>query len=260
MAGLVYPRLLPPVAQSRIKKLQALPITELPDRNPGDLDLDAFVFSATGGSRVKTEKLVDLRKNLLELGRRQGFPNPVPTRARNAFDAAAAELLKREMEITPNEASKPGIWPFLCCEILPDLVRWRFPGDRGETGTERFSDGVRNTFGRLWWRALVLGGPEESESSPLDLLGEDEMVQLMERPGLRGNSILARAAAHRLGELGNREPRLPRMDLMRDVQKRFIRLQPFISYESLGEREIQELVEQVFSEAIRAMGWAHPQS
>ena len=64
-------------------------------------------------------------------------------------------------------------------------MRWRFPGSNDVTSRERFVEnnrGVRNTFGRVWWRAHNLY--QEGLEDPymlLDQLGEDELVQQLFR-------------------------------------------------------------------------------
>jgi len=93
------------------------------------------------------------------------------------------------MEIVPADAAEPGVWAFLCCVAVPDLACWRFPGRT----RERLLGGPRNALRRLWWRAYVLDrGSREGLSGRL---GEDETVQIMERPTLAGNPRVATTLA-----------------------------------------------------------------
>src|SRR5690606_7653755 len=114
--------------------------------------------------------------------------------------ARVGRLLVEQMEISANEATQVEMWAFLGCVLLPDVVRWRFPG-RAATPDERFiggARGLRNTFGRLWWRAYLLEARrgEDGLLDPLVALNEDEMVQITERPGLSGYPATASALAH----------------------------------------------------------------
>jgi len=144
------------------------------------------------------------------------------------------------MGISAAEAGRTEVWSFLGCVVLPDVVRWRFSGSDSGTTAERFAGNgglVRNTFSRLWWRAAVLR--DASHESPYHLiedLGEDELVQIMERTALSGFPPLAVAMGNSLLKVIEGETSgITRMDLMRDLTKRLRRSRSILSFESLDE-------------------------
>jgi hypothetical protein len=176
---------------------------------------------------------------------------------RAAFDCEAAALLLDGLNINASEASRAGVWEFLCCVLMPHVVRWRFPGDEaasadGSTVQQRFLSGRRNTFERLWWRAHLLrdpdpGAPERDRL--LHQLGEDEVVQIMERPNLDGRPGLARQTATEFLSAARSHKRVRRRDLIRDAQKRLRRLAAFVEFDALTDGELADAVRAVFEEA-----------
>nr|WP_281416298.1 DUF6339 family protein [Deinococcus aestuarii] len=188
-----------------------------------------------------------------------GYPRLPNENDRRAFDARAGAFLHTHMRITASEASKPGPWAFLTCVLVPDVVRWRFPGRDGITDPERFLGGgglaSRNTLARLWWRADVFALPGEDQPyALLERLGEDELVQFMERPALSGNHVLARTTAAVFLRLVDAEGDLNRRFLLRDALKRLRRLLSFVSFESLEDDLLGTIVAGVFAETSRAAG------
>src|SRR5262249_30895389 len=137
--------------------------------------------------------------------------------------------------------------------VLPDIVRWRFPGARGITTDERFlggTRGLRNTFGRLWWRAQILYQPGQIEPyGYLNLLGEDDLVQITERPNLAGNTALARQTCRSFLQTARVSPSVTRSDLLRDGMKRLRRLLPLLSFQSLDSGVLADVVDEVFTQS-----------
>ena len=155
------------------------------------------------------------------------------------------------MDIVPADAAHGGVWTFLACVVLPDVAVWRFP-DRNE---ERLLGTPRNTFRRRWWRAYVLDGARSrpNDRKVVDELGEDEVVQVMERTALAGNPRLARRVCVTFLELAARAPQVGRMEVMRDAAKRLIRLTPFVAFDSLGDQALNAVVEAAFSESSKML-------
>jgi hypothetical protein len=212
---------------------------------------DAF-YTPTGGSRIAIADLLVLRKQLLNVATKLGFPNKGHE---IQFDANAAQILHSTMEISPAEASKPGVWEFLSCVLMCDLVRWRFPGDSSGTPPERFFSGRRNTFERLWWRGYVFhDGSAEDPYSLLEKLGEDEIVQIMERPFLAGTRALSQAVAATLLKASKEHPNFSRRHLIREAQKRIRRLGAFISFEAMDKGTLTETVASVFDRVAEGPG------
>src|SRR6266496_1656256 len=157
----------------------------------------AVNYASSGGNRISEPDLVALRERMHIL---VADATSSGSSSMRRFDTLATRVVHQMLQISPSEAAHPGGWAFLGCVLLPHVVRWRFPGQSGEpTPTERFlgsQRGLRNCFGRLWWRAELL--VDEDAEDPYHLiveLGEDELVQITERPSLAGYRPLARLVA-----------------------------------------------------------------
>jgi hypothetical protein len=84
-------------------------------------------------------------------------------------------------------------------------------------------------------------------------LGEDEVVQIMERPFLAGSRALSRTIASELIAAAHRHPTLSRRVLIREGQKRMRRFAAFISFEAVAEPELKPFVRFVFDEVARSV-------
>lgn len=212
----------------------------------------ACVYTPTGGIRATSTRLADLRRGLLKLAEAAGYPEAPNQQQAADFDAEAAVALAVLMPIAPAEAIKGGLWEFLSCILLPDLVRWRFRGQGGETSIDRFVSGRRNTYQRLWWRSFHLSSgtqPDGRLRELLQSLGEDELVQLMERPSIAGIEGLPAAIAEGLLSASvNYSGIATRRVLIREAQKRFLRLSSFLSLEALSREEASRQVDAVFTQ------------
>ncbi len=212
----------------------------------------ACIYTPTGGVRVAPAALSALRSEVLQLAANAGYPDAPDQQQAAEFDAAVALVLAQQMQMAPAEAAKGGVWEFLSCVLLPDVVRWRFAGTGGAaTPLERFVSGRRNVFQRLWWRAFHLaprspGGPLLAEL--LRGLGEDELVQMMERPSLAGIQGLPGSIAAGLLSASQAYSDLTRRQLIREAQKRLLRLSSFVSFETLASEEVDRHVESVFEQ------------
>lgn len=166
----LYPRLPHRVARQLAREVAALPLEELERRSA--LSHKAQWFTPTGGNRVAEAELTELRDRLRDLARWRGYPAPLNRNARRYFDAELAVFLHTRLGVSPAEAAHGEIWAFMGCVLLPELVRWRFPGDEaGKRYLERFlglARGIRNLYGRTWWRAEVLRAP--GSQRPYELL------------------------------------------------------------------------------------------
>lgn len=248
----LYPQLLHPAAVALAQELRCLP--------PADAALaaatehPATIYTPTG-VRVDPRRLQELRTLLTLQAERLGYPGSASEAARLEFDSVAAVALHSTMGIPPGEAAKGGGWEFLCCVLLPDLVRWRFPGGAEGTGMEHFLAGRRNVFQRLWWRAHLLRDTTRSDNAYAMLvrLGEDELVQIMERPNLAGIQPLTRHVARGLLNAVDRHPKAARRTLIREAQKRLLRLSSFVSFDTLGDDLIEAEVASVFDQAALAV-------
>jgi len=183
----------------RLTKLISLPIKELEAQRKSMFSEEMFEFSKIG-NQITDRELDDIYSELLVVAKNLGYPKSRDKRIDS--DGPWAEILHKRMGVSRNEASKSGIWNALSCHYMPNLVAWRWedpskpsarPTDRWITQEKR----ERHAFARLWWRAELLK-VEEKGANPYQLLydlGEDEIVQLMERPELASHPTICRAIA-----------------------------------------------------------------
>ena len=127
------------------------------------------------------------------------------------------------------------MWSHLTVCWLMDVAVWRWSGMRDD---RRFRGDVnRNTFRRLWWRAEILGSDVD-----LTQLGEDELVDVMERPTIASNRRLSRVLATSfLERVGDGDDR-GRMMLMREAGKRLVRLTPIVDFHALDDAELRDVM------------------
>jgi hypothetical protein len=199
-----------------------------------------LTYSPVGGQRVNPATLNALRTELLSVARAHGMPDPI--NATSEWEAKSARVIRARLDMTAHEASHDEIWSYLTCCWLLDIALWRFGT---EASVDRFVGHLnRNTFRRMWWRAEVLGPDVD-----LALLGEDELVNIMERPTLFSDRRLARAIALELIDRVMRGEAVERMRLMREATKRLLRLTPFIAFPALGGEQVRLVVADAFDAA-----------
>ena len=150
-------------------------------------------WTASGGTRIGPSGLTEFRNEILDIARAQGFPEPPAQARRSAFDAKCSIYLANQQQLPVCEALRDDVWTFLSACLLPDVVLWRFPS----APTERFRGGIRNVFQRLWLRGQIFDRSAEHPDrwELLDILSEDAMVQITERPSIGADAELASAIA-----------------------------------------------------------------
>lgn len=209
-------------------------------------------YAELGGTRIRQGELATLQRELRNIAKQLGFPLLLKTEKAQQFDQLTAIHLFEKMRITAHEAAKPSVWQYLCAMAVPDIVRWRFPGEGGKaTSIDRFLGGRRNTLGRLWWRAYVLrdeSSPPDTRHSIMLTLGEDELVQLMERPALFGDRRLVRASAKAFLEEAART-KLPRQKLNREIQKHLFRRMPLVFFGALNDAQLEVALKTIARQA-----------
>lgn len=153
---------------------------------------DAVRFAATGGTRVDPAALSQFRSDLVSLAGEHGFGGTSGRAGHARFDARVAAWLTEHPLFGSGEALRDDVWTFIAVALAPDVVHWRFG-----IAEERYLGGVRNTFQRLWMRgrALDRGDIGDKRWELLDLLTEDALVQITERPSIGADAVLARAIA-----------------------------------------------------------------
>ena len=206
-------------------------------------------FYPVATARCTDGDLAELRAAVVAEARLHGFPDMDQARQKTEFDQAVSRILYERMNILPADAASVDVWNFINIRLLPDVAIWRYghrsgDGARWEVTEARLFAMTRTIFGRLWWRAFLLG-PDIAVR-----LKEDESVQLTERPLICGYAPLARAIANRhLSTFSTGK----RMMLLRDAMKRFTRRLVVVSAFLMSEDQIADLVEDVFLESEQAM-------
>ena len=241
----LLPRLDREQTQAQIDIARSLSISELAARMPiRDVTTTA---SALGGLEVADDDLLALRTAVIEIAADHGYPESEDRLP--VFDGRCARAVHAALAISPHEAGSEAVWSHLTVCWLMDVAVWRWGAIRDD---RRFRGDInRNTFRRLWWRAEVFGPDID-----LTQLGEDELVNIMERPTITSNRALARALARSFldrvdGDEGGR------MMLMRDAGKRLVRLTPIVDFHSLEQVELEDIVATVLDAS--AVGGPLPQ-
>lgn len=243
MSHLLHPQLPLAVANALARELVGLSVAQLESR--AGLHHDKATYSATGGARIGPQQHKDLISSIRRL---RASPDVY------VFDVALGRLLHEQMRLSRGEASLDGIWAFLGCVALPDVVRWRFAGE-GATPVERFvggSRGVRSVFGRCWWRGELLY--DESNSDPYWLLGElteDELTGIIDRQRMIVSRHVAVTLAHALVKTDTQK--IPRPTVGREVFKRYLRLSAFVGFETLRRDELEIACDSICARAVKAL-------
>lgn len=208
--------------------------SSMPDLTP------MVTYTPVGGQRIETHQLEQLRTDILELAREHGMPNRIIDPS--IFEGRGARLVREALPMSANEASHEEVWSYLTCCWLLDVAVWRFGAEADE---RRFIGNVnRNTFRRLWWRAEILGPDID-----LTKLGEDELVNIMERPTIASDRRLARTVALEFLARVDEGAADSRMQLMREAMKRLLRLTPLVAFQALADHEMRAVVEHCFTAA-----------
>jgi len=185
--ALLYPRLPASAAERVLAELRALPPDARASRGATS-HLEAAP-APVGGHPVPAEHLAELQQAVRALTIEFGYPERLSAKRQADFDRQLATLLLSKMDIVTADAASTEVWSFVSFVLLPEVPFWRFP----DAADGRYLKGLRNTFGRLWWRAWTLG-PDLTQLPPdATPFGEDDFVQVMERPTISGNQRLARA-------------------------------------------------------------------
>jgi len=203
--------------------------------------------------RAGTEDLIELRALILQIASRFGYPSLTRGRRLIEFDQALGIAVHQQMCIMPADASNVDVWTFVNTVVAPDIVLWRY-GKFDETkkrwiiSEERLFDLTRTTIGRLWWRVHLLGDYVASH------LGEDEAVQLLEKPRIGGFRELSRCIGERHLHFAALGGTSRRMELLRDVTKRLIRKMAVQSVYVMNANQLKGFVDELFLESAGALG------
>lgn len=248
----LYPKLPNYVAQSIAQDIAGLDVVELINRS--NTEHPKAVYTTSGGNRANRDHLKDIQEKIRKCGEKWKYLSNADSKSLKGFDQDSSKILLENLKIQPFEACQGDIWAFFGCVLVPDLVRWRFFDKDKPTTLERFTGskwGLRNTFGRLWWRAYILAEPKKTDPYfLLNNLGEDELVQITERPSIAGNTKLAKSFCNCFLQIHSENSSLDRSLLFRDSIKRLRRNLPIMAFESMSEKELEDFLENLFTESV----------
>lgn len=244
--NLLYPRLPRSAAQSLISERVGLTIAELRDLSV--LSHPDAEPSATGGHPVDAPKLDEVRLAIREIAERAGYPRPIAGSTQR-FDRPCGSALFEIMDIVPADAAEEGVWSFLALVVVPEIGPWRFPAQ----AEERLIGRPRNVLRRTWWRAWALGPDLDRAPDGCEPLGEDESVQIMERPSLGGNRRTARALQAALWRAEQEGLNVPRSELMRQLARRLRGAKSHISLDALSDEMLDSLMDRLSTDAMKSL-------
>jgi hypothetical protein len=243
---LLYPRLPRSVAHGLIQEradaslndLAALSTLAHPDAEP----------SATGGLPVDLQRLGEVRAVIRRIAEEAGYPKSLGT-STQSFDRPCGSALLRLMDIVPADAAEEGVWSFLTLVVVPEIGPWRFTG-RSE---DRLLGRPRNVLRRTWWRAWALGPDLEYAPDGCSPLGEDESVQIMERPSLGGNHRTARALQAALWRAELSGLSVARSELMRELARRLRAVKSHIALDALDDAALADKLDRLTVDALKSL-------
>jgi hypothetical protein len=233
----LYPQLDHAASKRKLRTQADLSLDDL--ERQGEITHPDAAPAATGGHPVPADRLLELQAGVRRIAREAGYPAPLPRGATQSFDRPAGAFLYRTMEIVPADAAEEGVWSFLSLVVVPEIGPWRFPG-RSE---ERLLGRPRNVFRRVWWRAWAFGADLDSAPPGCTPLGEDEFVQVMERPSLGGNRRTARAIRDSLWRSEGGGLTVPRSELMREISRRIRAERSHRALDVLDDSQLAQLLD-----------------
>lgn len=253
---MLFPRLPKSVAFDHYAQLK-----DLPPEKARELRRTAHPLAlvAPVGTQVSESRLCAIQDELTNLILECSYPGVRTIGDQQWFDYQAAVCLRRELPISPSEASHVEVWQFLSCILVPDIVIWRHRNHQKRTvSSDRFIGsprGIRNGLGRLWWRAFLLEDPrwQVDPFAWLQILSENDLVALTERGAISGNRNLALAISEACYPDGYPYPDVPREKLFEEVMKRIRRLRVIIDFESLDRDTIGSIVSSEVRKTITAL-------
>ncbi|WP_018144856.1 hypothetical protein [Thioalkalivibrio sp. AKL6] len=233
------------------------------DRIPEwDIHHPAVTYTQTGGSKVTDGRLRGIRSRLVEIAGECGFPERAPREATTRFDLLAARYLSEESGIPVCEAMRQDIWAYFSLILAPDITDWRFDG----RPRERWTSGIRNTFGILWRRGYLIGVDHQDGRGggwkTLEALTQDALVQIMERTSLTSDPKTARIIAEtwcHTSELRSREA--PMEAVMRSASRNLRAYRVTQDLDALPEKSLRDRVSAAFRAALKehTAGSSRPQ-
>ena len=247
--AILYPRLSPADAALLWESYGSLTVNELRARS--DTSHPSQTFAAVGGRRIAERELAEFQRGIRQIAEHFGYPEKGSRNALSEFDAAVSIFFGERLDISEGEAYRVQTWAFISLVLLPDIVKWRFPG----FSTPRCTGGRRDCFHRLWLRAKAfdLGAGKEDRWILLKSLTEDSFVSIMERPSLAGSSEICQVLGATWIETATSVGRNRMEDINRRAIKRVRAKATLIFLDALSYCELKSLVDSCYLAAVESL-------
>ncbi len=131
---LLYPRLPLAVAEKLATERSVKTIADLVSISA--IKQESATLAPIGGNKADDDFLRGIQKEIRGCAKQSGYPDSFGEESFRKFDVKCARLLYDCLFLHPSEASHIEMWAFMSCVLVPDVVRWRFPGE--STSIERF--------------------------------------------------------------------------------------------------------------------------
>ena len=214
-----------------------------------DSEYNERFFTNTGGQRIPTSYLNDLREEVKETAIRFGFPLKKKSYLDFEFEIAkiffSSPFLWNDNDGNPTgEALRNNFWAYLTILLLPDIATWRWGFPKDNIPTKAWSvrmrgGGIRNTFQRIFRRVVSFDkGKNFSDSERLELipqLNEDEFQAIIERTSLSASPKISIFCAE---EIISRKPN----ENISDKMKQYIYRKSSIDLTAYGKVQALDLL------------------
>lgn len=247
----IYPRLDPSTARKVLFERRGMDLSEL--AGLGALSHAEAAPAPTGGHPVVERTLGAVQEAVRDVASAAGYPDPLRGRTQT-FDRPCGRELFKTMGIVTADAADEGVWSFVTLVVVPEIGPWRFP----DMADDRMLGRPRNVLRRLWWRAWALGESLDEAPHGCAPLGEDESVQIMERPSLGGNQRTARALRDALWRAEAGGLTIARSEVMRQLARRLRAERSHLALDVLTDEALAEVIDDLAQISIRDLSRAQP--
>lgn len=219
MNAILMMRLDGDAAERRFQEVQEALAAGASPSSVADPAYDSAEPNATGGRAVTIMELREWRDEVLSA---LEASDPTSREDRDRYALRVGQVLSETLPLMQAEAAHDGVWSFLSLCLLPDVVHKRWPIENGRLSPDRWVGKQmardRNFLKLSWrnWRAV--GDLSKAASQPL---GEDEMLNLLERTEVARNRELVRAIARHI--LAQQDFPTGRMDYTRSLMREISR-------------------------------------
>lgn len=241
----LIPRITSAQARARLEEIQGAFEDGADARALVRIECPEAVPNATGGPPASWPDIQRWRDEVVDALPVLDGPKRKQFNDRHAIDLgrAVAEVI----DPIPSDVAHDGTWRYLSLYVFPDVVAARWPAALQADGRLRVPvdrwvgapEGRDRNYLKTSWTRWVMLGDVLTGADPL--LGEDELVQLMERSAVARNRRLIRATARVICSYTGR---LGRMDFARELLKAVCYQTGARSLDVLSDQELGDLVAQ----------------